>query len=255
MFWVAFLSERMRLSFDRAGGFCKLGPMETNPWKIGLKAARANLIPGLLLQAAVLALLGGYLWLPPVRAALAVVAQWQVRFGVALSLGTYFFFCGVIPYLFCLSIPALRPKEKGKALLFAVAFWIPMGLLVPRFYALQSVLYGDGTDAWTLLRKVVTDQCGYTAFFASPAAAIAHLWKARDYRWSEVAPLLGKGWYRRLVVPNLVMNWALWYPSMLVVYSLPPAVQSHVAGLIGGFWALMCLQIGVHTRTEEPLPA
>jgi len=222
--------------------------METNPWKIGLKAARANLIPGLVLQTAAFALLAGYLWSPAVRGALGVVSGWQARYGVAFSLSSYFFFCGVIPYLFCLAIPALRPREPGKAFLFAMGFWIPMGLILPRFYALQSYLYGDGADAWTLVRKVMTDQCGYTAFFASPVAAVAHLWKAHDYRWSEVSPLLGKGWYRRLVIPNLVMNWALWYPSMLVVYSLPPAVQSHVAGLIGGFWALMCLQIGVHTK-------
>jgi hypothetical protein len=225
--------------------------MVTNPWKIGLKAARANLIPGLVLQAAAFALLAGYLWSPPVCEALAVVSGWQLRYGVAFSLGSYFFFCGIIPYLFCLSIPALRPKAPGKALLFAFGFWIPMGLLLPQFYAFQSFLYGDGTDAWTLTRKVLTDQCVYTAFFASPAAAIVHLWKAHDYRWTEVAPLLGRGWFRRLVVPNLVMNWALWFPSMLVVYSLPPALQSHVAGLIGGFWALMCLQIGVHTTREK----
>ncbi len=31
--------------------------METNPWIIGLKAARANLLPGLILQGAAFALL------------------------------------------------------------------------------------------------------------------------------------------------------------------------------------------------------
>lgn len=225
--------------------------METNPWKIGLKAARANLIPGLVLQTAAFALLAGYLWLPSVRAALEVVAGWQARFGAVFSFGTYFFFCGVVPYLFCLALPALRPKEPGKALLFVIGFWAPMGLLLPHFYALQSTLYGNGTDVRTLVCKLLTDQCGYTAFFASPAAAVAHLWKAHDYRWSEIAPLLGKGWYRRLVIPNLIMNWMLWYPAMTVVYSLPLSLQIHVAGLIGCFWALMCLQIGVHTKPAK----
>jgi hypothetical protein len=215
---------------------------------IGLKAARANLIPGLVLQAAACALLAGYCWSPGTRAALETVARWQMRHGAGFASAGYFLFCGVVPYLFCLAVPALRPRQPGRAALFVVGFWAPMALVLPQFYAFQSWLYGDGTDAWTLVRKVVTDQCGYTAFFASPAAALAHLWKARDYRWSEVAPLFGKGWYRRLVVPNLVANWALWYPSMFVVYSLPLALQSHVAGLIGCFWSLMCLQIGIHTR-------
>lgn len=223
--------------------------METNPWKIGLKAARANLIPGLALQGAAFALLAAYHWLPPVQDALGTISQWQARYGTPFSLCSFLFFCGVIPYLFCLAIPALRPKEPGKALLFALGFWGIMGLLLPKFYAFQGFLYGNGTDWKTLSLKVATDQFGYTAFFASPAVALAHLWKDRGYRWSEIAPLLGKGWFRRLVVPNLVMNWTIWFPSLCVIYSLPPALQSHVAGLIGGFWALMSLQIAAHTKT------
>ncbi len=226
-----------------------------NPWKIGLKAARANLIPGLMLQAAAFALLGAYYGLPPVRDALGVVAQWQARFGIPFSLGSFLFFCAVIPYLFCLAIPALRPKEPGKALLFALGFWGFMGLILPKFYAFQVFLYGNGADLKTLALKIATDQLGYTAFFASPAVALAHLWKDRGYRWSEMSPLLGPGWYRRLVVPNLVMNWAIWFPSLCVIYSLPATLQSHVAGLIGGFWALMSLQIAAHTKTGGSVTA
>ncbi len=96
--------------------------------------------------------------------------------------------------------------------------------------------------------KIITDQFGYTAFFASPYIAITHLWKDRGYRWSAIAPLLGRGWYRRLVISNLVMNWVVWIPSLIVIYSLPTALQSHVSGLIGGFWALMSLQIAAHTQ-------
>ena len=221
--------------------------METNPWRVGLRAARANLVPGLVLQAAAAALLAGYLYSPAVRQALEAVSGWQARGGAAFASGVYFLFCGVIPFLFCLAVPSLRPPRPVPAALFVVGFWVPMALIVPRFYAFQSWLYGDGADAWTLVRKVLTDQCGYTAFFASPVSALAHVWKANDFRWREVAPLFGRGWYRRLVLPNLVANWAIWYPSLVVVYSLPPALQSHVAGLIGCFWALMCLQIGVHT--------
>jgi hypothetical protein len=224
--------------------------METNPWKIGLAAARANLIPGLVLQSAAFALLASYYWVPSVRDALELISQWQARFGVAFSLGTYLFFCGVIPYLFCLAIPALRPREPGKALLFAFGFWGTMGLILPKFYAFQGFLYGNGTDWRTVALKIMTDQMGYTLFFASPSVAIAHLWKDRGYSWSAIRPLLGKGWYRRLVVPNLAMNWALWIPSLCVIYSLPPLLQSHVAGLIGGFWALMSLQIAAHTKPD-----
>lgn len=223
--------------------------METNPWKIGLKAIRANLIPGLILQGAAFALLLSYHWFPSVREAMAVISQGQAKYGMVCSWGSYLFFCGIVPYLFCLAIPTLRPKEPGKALLFAFVFWGLMGLIIPKFYAFQIYLYGDGTDVRTLTFKILTDQFGYSTFFAAPAVALAHLWKDRGYRWSAFAPLLGKGWFRRLVIPNLVMNWTIWIPSLCVIYSLPSLLQSHVSGLIGGFWALMSLQIAANTKS------
>jgi len=222
--------------------------MKTNPWIIGLKAARANLVPGLILQGAAFVLLAAYHFLPGVARALDTVAEWQVRYGIPFSFASYLFFCGIIPYLFCLAMPSLRPKEPGKALLFALSVWSVAGLILPQFYRLQTYLYGAGTDVRTLTLKIITDQFGYTAFFASPYIAITHLWKDRGYRWSAIAPLLGRGWYRRLVIPNLVMNWVVWIPSLIVIYSLPTALQSHVSGLIGGFWALMSLQIAAHTQ-------
>ena len=39
------------------------------------------------------------------------------------------------------------------------------------------------------------------------------------------------------------------------LYSMPPALQPHIAGLISGFWSLMCLQISARTRRPaEPAP-
>ena len=224
--------------------------METNPWKIGLQAARDNAVPGLILQAAAVLLLAAYRWLPAVHSFLASVSQLQQRYGMAFFLGSYLFFCALIPYAFCIAMPKLRPRQPGKALLFALGFWSLMGMILSNFYALQTWLYGSGTDFRTLVLKVLTDQLGYTAFFASPAVALSHLWKDRGYSWSALAPLLGKGWYRRLVVPNLLMNWVIWFPCLCVIYSLPLLLQAHVAGLIGGFWALMSLQIAAHTRGE-----
>ncbi len=222
--------------------------METNPWVIGLKAARANLVPGLILQSMAFGLLAAYYLAPGVGGALDEIAVWQARYGIPFSLASYLFFCGIVPYLFCLAIPSLRPKEPGKALLFAVGVWSFAGLVLPQFYALQTLLYGSAADVRTLTLKIVTDQCGYTFFFASPYIAITHVWKDRGYRWSAMVPLLRRGWYRRLVVPNLVMNWVIWIPSLIVIYSLPASLQSHVSGLIGGFWALMSLQIAAHTQ-------
>lgn len=224
--------------------------MTNNPLVIGLKSARANLIPGIILQCATFTLLFAYYKHPPTQNFLAQVETWQAQYGVLFSLLSYLTFCGLVPYLFCMLIPSLRPKDPLRALLFAIFFWSILGLALPQFYRLQTWMYGSAANFKTLALKIVTDQCGYTALFASPAIALSHLWRDRGYQWQKIAPHLTKGWYRRLVLPNLVVNWIIWIPSLCVVYSLPTPLQSHIAGLISGFFALMSLQIAKHTSTS-----
>ena len=157
-----------------------------------------------------------------------------------------------------LAVPSLRPRSPVRALLFAVLFWSVMGVVVGLFYRFQSLLFGDGHDLATLLMKIAFDQFVFTVVWGVPIVTIAHQWKDHGYRASAVKPLLGRSWYSRYALPMLVMNWAVWIPSPFVIYSMPPALQPHIAGLISGFWSLMCLQISARTRrpTETvPIPA
>ena len=230
--------------------------MQSNPWKIGLQSARANAIPGMILQVAAVLLILAYHFSASFRGTLAVVAGWQTRFGIAFLGVGYLFFCGLLPIAITLAVPSLRPKSPVRALLFAVLFWSTMGVIVGLFYRLQSLFFGDGHDLATLLLKVAFDQFVFTVVWGVPIVTIAHQWKDHGYRASAVKPLLGRGWYARYALPMLVMNWAVWIPSLFVIYSMPPALQPHIAGLISGFWSLMCLQISARThRPVEPITA
>ena len=221
--------------------------MSSNPWKIGFHAARANAVPGVVLQIAAVLLIIAYHFSGPFRAALDILAGWQDCFGMAFSGVSYLFFCGLLPVAITLAVPSLRPRSPVKALLFAVLFWTSMGMIVACFYRFQSLLFGDGGNLVTLLKKTLFDQCVFTVAWGVPVVTAAHQWKDADYRWREVRPLLGREWYARYALPMLVMNWVVWFPSLFVVYSMPPALQPHIAGLVSGFWSLMCLQISVRT--------
>lgn len=222
--------------------------MQLTPWKIGLQSARANLIPGIVLQIAAVLLIISFHFVPAVRDALGVVAGWQTRFGVAFSCVSFLLFCGILPTLICLFVPSLRPKNPLKAFGFAIVFWSFMGLVIALFYQAQILLFGNEHDLVTLVKKVVFDQFVFSAFLAVPFVSIVHAWKDRGCRWSTLRPLLGKGWYPRLVVPTLIMNWAVWFPSLFVIYSMPAPLQPHIAGLVSGFWSLMCLQIAARSK-------
>lgn len=229
--------------------------MQPNPWKIGLQSARANAIPGVILQiAAVLLILGNH-FCAPFQAILDVVAGWQTRYGIAFLGVGYLFFSGLLPITITLAVPSLRPKSPVLAFLFAVIFWTVIGVIVGLFYRLQSLLFGDGRDLATLLAKIAVDQFIFTVLWGAPIVAITHQWKDHNYQFSAVKPLLTHDWYARYALPMLVMNWAVWIPSLFVIYSMPPSLQPHIAGLISGFWSLMCLQISARTRRPaEPVP-
>lgn len=222
-----------------------------NPWKIGLQAVRANLIPGLVLQVAAVLLIISFHFVPAVRDALAVVAEWQAQFGIAFSGISFLIFCGIIPTLICLFVPTLRPKAPMKAFLFAILYWSTMGIVIAQFYHLQIFLFGNGHDTATLVIKVLFDQFVFSTLLSVPILALVHAWKERDYHWSEVRPLMRKGWYQRLVLPTLIMNWAIWIPSLLVIYSMPALLQPHISGLICGFWSLICLQIAARSKESN----
>ena len=219
----------------------------STPWRIGVRAARANLAPGLVLQVAATAGAAAYYCSPGFHDLLQHVAGWQERYGIGFSIATRMATNGLLPALFCALTPGLRMRRPWLALAFMVGWWGFMGALTHGFYALQARLWGAEAGVATVLLKTATDMLVYSPFLASPINAVAHLWQDENYSWRATRLQLGPGWYRRIVLPNQVPGWVFWAPCVMVLYSLPTALQMPMAALLGCFWALMCLQIAART--------
>ena len=216
-------------------------------WQIGLRAARANLVPGFVLQIAALAFVVAYYQSPGFNAALDVLGGWQTRYGIGFSILTRVATNGVVPAVFCALVPGLRMRRPWASAFFLMTWWGFMGAMTHVFYAFQSWLWGEEAGGGTVLLKTATDMLVYSPFLASPINAVAHLWHDQNYSFRATGLQLGAGWYRRIVLPNQVPGWAFWTPCLLVLYSLPTALQMPMAALLGCFWALMCLQIALRT--------
>ena len=221
-----------------------------SPWQIGVRSARANLIPGLVLQAVALVLVVAYYRSATFNALLDVFAGWQVEYGIGFSIVTRMVTNGLVPALFCALEPSLQMRHPWKSLVFLVLWWGFMGAATHLFYAFQAWLWGDHAGVGTVLLKTATDMLIYSPFLASPINAIAHLWQDLDFSASATVRQLGPGWYRRIVLPNQVPGWAFWAPCLLVLYTLPTPLQMPLAALLGCFWALMCLQIALRTPSK-----
>ena len=216
-------------------------------WQIGLHAARANLVPGFVLQAAAVAFVAAYYRSRGFHGLLAHLADWQEHYGIWFSIATRMVTNGALPAAFCALVPGLRMRRPWMSFLFLLVWWGFMGAMTHGFYYFQAWLWGSEARVGTVLLKTATDMLVYSPFLASPINAIAHLWHDLNYSGHATRLQLGAGWYRRIVLPNQVPGWAFWTPCLLVLYSLPTALQMPMAALLGCFWALMCLQIALRT--------
>ena len=217
--------------------------------RIGLHAARVNLIPGLVLQTFAVVILLTYWYSDGFRNALEIVARIQAAHGLAFSFATRALFAGLVPFLFQALMPSLRPVHLFRTLAFTSLWWGFQGAIAYWFYALQAQLYGDGISASVVTAKVLTDMLVFTPLWGCPSNAVSHVWLDKGFSWQQTRAELGRGWYARIVLPNLLPAWALWLPGVAVIYSLPTLLQPHMAALIGCFWALLCLKIAKYTQS------
>ena len=114
------------------------------PWIAGLRAARANLLPALILQALMLALLLGYYLHPPLTEFMARLADLKLRWGFGYSALSAAIAGGIVPEIMRVAVfQKGRPHRTNAAnLLFTIPFWCGMGMLVDAFYRTQALVFG-----------------------------------------------------------------------------------------------------------------
>ena len=221
------------------------------PWTAGARAAKANIIPALVLQAACLCLLLAYYWFPAVEVFVRPVSDWQREYGVPAAFISRGFFGGILPGIFMLTVPALRVRRPALTIAMNFLFWGMMGSFALGFYHLQSLAFGTGHDWGTLITKMLVDQSAYTILIAVPLSATFHFWERHEFSFSRMKAHFPRQWGRHLILPTLLPNWVVWAPSMTIIYALPEPLQVHFSGLVGCFWTLFCMQVAVHVTDRK----
>ena len=222
-----------------------------SPWAAGVKAARDNALPSLFILVAATALVVSYYYIPSIKGWLNVIGVLNDRNPTAFAMLCTGFTAGFIPWCFRMAFPGLRPARPALDLLHSVLWWMFLGVLVRYFYALQGCLFGVEPSVEVVVKKVLVDQLGCTVFCGAPFNAISHLWKDSNWNTAKLRAAMGPGWYRRLVLPNLLPNFLVWFPGNVLFYSMPANLQLPVANCIGCFWALMCVRIARHSGVKQ----
>lgn len=216
-----------------------IAPQEA-PWKAGWRGARANLGPGLLLQAAALAIVLAYYYHAPTRAVFGQLVAFRARAGLVFGMITTGFFGGVLPFLYLHSNPETRPHHGRREGITLIAFWAYKGLEFEILYRVLAHVVGTGHDVATIATKTFMDQFVYSPAFAIPNTVLVYQWCAVGFSTATVvADFRTPGWYRRTVLPTLIANLGVWLPAVAIIYALPTPLQLPLQNLVLCFFTLL----------------
>jgi hypothetical protein len=211
------------------------------PWTAGLRAARANVVPGLMVQGVMLGLLLAYWFYPPTAELLDRLAAVKQRWGYGYSAISAIIAGALVPELLRVVVfQKWRIQRVNFAnLLFTIPFWCGMGVVVDAFYRMQAVWFGTEVEFPVIVKKVLVDQFLYNPLFAAPVTAVLYDWKNRGYGWLGLGRFFTARYYRDVVVPVLFATWGVWIPVVSILYSLPSLLQIPLFGLALSMWVML----------------
>jgi len=214
----------------------------------GLRAARANLIPALIVQSIMLTLVIGYYFYPPTTRWLNQLAELKEAWGYGYSALAAAIAGGIIP-----EIMRVLVFQKGKVLrtnfsnlLFTIPFWGLTGMLVDLLYRSQAEWFGAEATLGVVTTKVLVDQFIYNPLIAGPSGAWCYDWKNSGYSFRNLGRFLTLRYYRDVIVPILFATWAVWIPLVAILYSLPSLLQIPLFALALAMWVMLYTWISEH---------
>lgn len=217
------------------------GEKNRTPLALGWEAAKANAVPGFILQGAMLLVLVGYYLSPKFADVLDRLAHYKAEHGLVFVVGAAVLAGAVLPEIFVIIFfqRGRFRRENLRNLAFTVPTWGIDGVLVDGMYRLNAIWFGDVTTVWVVTAKILVDQLGYNPFFAAPAEVLVYEWKNDGFSMASVRRAFTWEHYRDKIVPTLLATWAVWGPLMAIIYSLPYGLQFPLFSIALTFWVLL----------------
>jgi hypothetical protein len=216
-------------------------PKSRAPLTIGWEAARANALPGFVLQTLMLSILLAYYFSPKSASLLNQVAEYKRAHGLTFVIVASVCAGAFLPELFvvCFFQRGRLRAQNIRDLLFNAVFWAFDGVLVDLMYRTLAIWFGAKVNLPVVTAKICVDQFGYNPFFAAPYGIWGYAWKNSNYSFRALWPLLTWEYYRDHAIPVLIATWAVWIPLMAIIYSLPLALQFPLFAFALTFWVLL----------------
>jgi hypothetical protein len=209
-------------------------------------AIGANLLPGLCLQLFALTIGLSYFYWPASQQTFQFFADLKAEYGALYAVISTSIFGGLLPFLYLFLSGKIRFLPIAQ-LLFYIIIWAALGGLINGFYGFQIVLFGEGTDWLTIIKKTSFDQFVFTVFVTSPFIALAFLWKDQQFNWQKT-----KMHFDDLVkvqIPTtIVTTWIIWIPAVSLIYMMPTNLQIPLFNLVLCLFVLILAILNVDDK-------
>ena len=225
-------------------------PSETPPgiWATIADVFRRNRLPCLLLNALVVILVSSYYLSPQVAGAWAVVGEFKVRWSYLFSAASGVISAALLPCLAQWAMGTLPAGFAVQRLGWLALFWGYRGAEVDLFYKFQGWMFGHGSDARTLICKVIMDQFVYSLVWAAPSYIILLRWLDEGGSWSRTLASLDRRFWTHTYPTVMVTNWIVWVPTVSLVYRLPAPLQFPLFTVVMCFFVLIVTLLAGGTR-------
>jgi hypothetical protein len=209
-------------------------------------AIGANLLPGLCLQLFALTIGLSYFYWPASQQTFQFFADLKAEYGAMYAVISTSIFGGLLPFLYLFFSGKIRFSPFIQ-LLFYISVWAALGGIINGFYGFQIVLFGEGNDWLTILKKTSFDQFVFSVFVTSPLIALAFLWKDQQFNWRKT-----KMYFDDLIkvqIPTtIVTTWIIWIPAVSLIYMMPSNLQIPLFNLVLCFFVLILAILNVDER-------
>ena len=140
--------------------------------RAGWAAAKANMLPMLVLWSSAVLTIACYCTFPGFAAMFEPIAALQREYGWMTAFANRMVFTGLIPGMFLLAMRSIRPRHPF-AVVVAQSLWCGMwGVICDKLYVFMDWMFGDGTDVLSVAMKTL-----FTVGSLLPAVGVAILCK------------------------------------------------------------------------------
>lgn len=183
----------------------------------------------------------GYFQIPAIFDFLTTASDFKDQTGLAFVLGAGFIAGGIIPEVAKILVGRIPKFDREWLSLtaFTAVVYMALSALVFYMFKFQVVLFGDSSDLFSVIKKVLFDQLIFSPFLSIPLGVGLFKWRQAGFKLSAWQQVIKPNLYKTNVFPALIMCWAYWGPITSGMYWLPERIQFVVSAFCQAAWSLL----------------